>query len=394
MGISLPSGRKIGPDQPTFIVAEVGSNWRNLEDCLHSIAMAKAAGADAVKFQAFTHEALYGRTDEYLARVEQDENLQGIAKKARIAASELPLEWLPKLKEKADACQIELMCTAFSPELVDEVDKYVSIHKVASAELSHVRILERLRDKGKPVILSTGASGRADIESAIRTLQNPPLCDHSVVDGSVCCECGGTVEYDKGKYLWDPLPIVLMHCVAAYPAKDSKLERIEALRTVFSLPVGYSDHTTDFSLIPVLAANTMKACVIEKHFTDIPEVDTPDRPHSIDVEQFQTMVKRIRNGAMGGDPFSIDESYANTICTPSGEERDMLLRHNRRLLATRRIQAGETLSEIPPHANFGIYRSLREDSRGLSPFAIGKVIGRVATRDIEAGEAIGPGDFE
>ncbi len=340
--VLLPSGTRIGSGMPPFVIAEVGSNFRDLPDCLHSIAMAKAAGASAVKFQLYDSMALYGMDRGPLP-------------------GQLDPSWLPKLKEKADACGIELMCTAFSPELVDEVDKYVSIHKVASAELSHVRILERLRDKGKPVILSTGASGRADILQAIRVLR----------------ECTDDT-YDHDRCNRNEVDVILMYCVAAYPARDIDFRMLEALKQ-FELPVGYSDHTTDINVIPKLAV-AHGACVIEKHFTDIPEVDTPDRPHSLTVDEFKKMVETIRG--------------TREFTWGSGEERDMLLKHNRRLVATRRIQAGETLSEIPPHANFGIYRSLKDDSRGLSPFAIGRVIGRVATRDIEAGEAIGPGDFE
>jgi N,N'-diacetyllegionaminate synthase len=363
--ITLPSGRKIGPGHPTFIVAEVGSNWRNLEDSLHSIAMANAAGADAVKFQAFNYKALYGLEGQWIQK-ESYSSVYGVEQVTVPAAPEfdrraLPLDWLPKLKEKADACGIELMCTAFSPELVDEVDRYVSIHKVASAELSHVRILERLRDKGKLVILSTGASGKADIQQAIRVLRE---CTDDTYDHERC---------DRNE-----VDVILLYCVAAYPARDVDFRMLEALKD-FGCPVGYSDHTTDISVIPKTAVD-LGACVIEKHFTDIPEVETPDRPHSLTVDEFKKMVETIR----GTREFT----WGN------GEERDMLLRHNRRLVATRRIQAGETLSEIPPHANFGIYRSLKEDSRGLLPFAIGRVIGRLATRDIEAGEAIGPGDFE
>ncbi len=70
----------------TFIIAEVGSNWNNLEDCLESIQCAKVCGADAVKFQAYTGEALYGTP--------------------QVVSNQLPLEWLPKLKEKADAAGI------------------------------------------------------------------------------------------------------------------------------------------------------------------------------------------------------------------------------------------------------------------------------------------------
>src|SRR5688572_30128176 len=129
--------RKILSAKPYFI-AEVGSNWGSLDDCFKSIQLASAAGADAVKFQLFDQHALYG--------VDRDVALSGV----------LDPEWLPKLKQKANSVGIDFMCSAFSPELVDAVDPYVHAHKVASCEMTHVRILEKLRHIGKPVILSTG----------------------------------------------------------------------------------------------------------------------------------------------------------------------------------------------------------------------------------------------
>ena len=352
--ITLPSGRKISPGQPPFIIAEVGSNWRTLDDCKQSIAMAKRAGADAVKFQAFTHEALYGGPPPkvgvrfgFVGDPPDDHR-----------PHELPLDWLPILAEKAKDTGIEFMVSAFSPELVQAVDPYVNLHKVASAELSHLRILEAVRDTGKRVVLSTGASGPKDVAEALRVLETaiptrapngyvPPTWEHKVV---------------------------LMYCVAAYPARDIDFRMLDELKQRFECPVGYSDHTTDYNVIPRTAVE-WGACVLEKHFTAI-EADTPDRPHSLTVDEFKKMVQSIK----GERPFSWG----------SGEEKDMMTRHNRRLIATKEIKAGQTLQE---GENFGIYRSLQEDTRGLSGFAAPSVNGRVAAKAIQAGQAIGPGDF-
>lgn len=333
--ITLPSGRRIGPGEKPFIIAEVGSNWETLDHCLHAISMAKAAGADAVKFQAYSDEALFGR-DDYNELYDEDR-----PRTYELFAPWRP-DWLPKLKAKSDACGIEFMCSAFSPELVDAVNPYVNVHKVASAELSHVRILERVRDSGKPVILSTGASGPNDIAQALKFLEG--------------------------------VPVVLLYCVSAYPARDIDFRMLDELKR-FGKPVGYSDHSTDVRVIP-RAAVERGACVLEKHFNPEGLTDTPDAPHSLSTDEFKRMVLSIR----GDLPFAWG----------SGEERDMITKHNRRLIATQAIKAGETLGE---NVNFGIYRSLKDDTRGLSPFRIADVHGRIATRRIEAGEAMGPGDF-
>jgi sialic acid synthase SpsE len=353
--ITLPSDREIGHGLPPFIIAEVGSNWRTLDDCKLSIAMAKRAGADAVKFQAFTHEALYG----YESYVQTQARADGYP-----IPGELPIAWLPILAQKARDTGIEFMCSAFSPELVRAVDPFVSIHKVASAELTHLRILEAVRDTGKPVVLSTGASGPEDIRQALSALtEKPRLINASPM---------ALEHWDQ----WKPAPVVLMYCVASYPARGIDFRMLDALRDRFpGFPVGYSDHTTDYGVIP-RAAVERGACVLEKHFTAI-EADTPDRPHSLTVDEFRKMIQSIK----GERPFAWG----------SGEEKEMQLRHNRRLIATKEIKAGQAFIE---GENFGIYRSLREDARGLSGFAAPALNGRVAAKAIQAGDAIGPGDFE
>lgn len=333
--ITLKSGRKIGPEHPAYIVAEVGSNWTNFHDCAQSITKAKLAGADAVKFQAFSHRALYG-----LPQLEVVGESHPAETEMQYA---LPVEWLPKLKEKADACGIDFMCTAFSPEILDAVDPHVEIHKVASAEITHVRLLERIAKSGKPVIVSTGASGEAEVLQAMYTLR----------------EC----------------PVILMYCVASYPAHDINLKMIPFMKDRFRTPmVGYSDHSNDVGVVPFSACQR-GAVVLEKHFTAV-TADTPDQPHSLDPEQFKRMVTRIREG----EPLWFG---------PSQEEHHMLTTHNRRLIATKPVAKGQPLVE---GQNFGIYRSLKPEAHAFSPWLIERVNGRAANRDIAPGDGIGPGD--
>lgn len=319
------------------IIAEVGSNHRSFDDAKNSIALAKSCGADAVKFQAFDWVSLYGF---------EEERADDIFTRNSVCLDPLPMEWLPKLAEKAKACGIEFMCTAFSPELVAAVDPFVQTHKVASAELTHVRLLQAVAKTKKPVILSTGASGRADIAQALHVLR----------------------EHGSG-------PVTLMHCVAAYPARATSLPRIRALREEFNLPVGYSDHSVSCDDIPSHAVHTWGAVMLEKHFTIIPEVATPDQGHSLDPGQFKYMVDFLKG-------------RINALQPGHTEERGMILRHNRRLIATKDIAAGETFQE---GKNFGIYRALQDEPGALSPWAIDDVNRKQAKQAVQAGHGIGPG---
>jgi len=317
-----------------FVIAEVGSSWRTLNDCIQSIGVAKAVGADACKFQAFTHNDLYGLGEKPWPHVPGE-------------SPYLDVSWLPALKEKADACGIELMCTAFSPELVAAVDPFVTVHKVASSDLSWPQLLQAVARTGKPVLLSTGASSVGDIQAALLTMA-PAI-------------------FDK----------VLLYCVAAYPALQVDLSVMHQLQKLAGegMVVGFSDHTPGITV--AVEACRQGARVLEKHFTAFPDLESPDRGHSLTPDEFKLMVDHIRG-------------VRKPTIGPTPEERDMLLRHNRRLLATRDVKAGEVLRY---GENFGAYRSLVDDTRGLSPFAWESVEGRTARVDIGRGTGIGPGDF-
>jgi N,N'-diacetyllegionaminate synthase len=332
--IQLKSGRTIG-GKDVFIVGEISSNWRTLNDCLVSINLAANAGAHAVKFQLFSPKDLYGTDAPFEVGI----------------SPYLDPAWLPYLKEKADKAGIEFMCTSFSPERAREVDKYVEVHKVASAELSHLRLLQQLRKLGKPVILSTGASGFADVDKAVAVLTDTTHSDHA------------------------PVEVVLMHCVSAYPAPATNLARIQVLKQRFGRLVGYSDHSTNYDDVPLMA-KLRGAAVIEKHLTCFPEIDSPDRPHSVTVAQFKRMVEYL------GEKVDVP-GYLE-------EEREMVLKHNRRLKVTRDVQPGEVLEE---GVNVGAYRSLEEDAHALSGFMVDAVAGKPAKRAMGAGEGVGPGDF-
>lgn len=321
-----------------YIICEIGSNWTDKRDCLDSIVQAKLAGANAVKFQFFTYKELYGVpqfTDQELNQTPHDMLERNY---------ELSREWLPDLKARCDSFGVDFMCSAFSPDGYSIVNQFVKAHKIASAELSHVRILERVRDLGKPVFLSTGASGIADIKAAINILQG--------------------------------VPITLMYCVAAYPAREVDVRCIPAMKEMFGLPVGFSDHSTDYYNIPALAAGC-GAVAIEKHFRLRDNMRTPDAGHSLNPEQFKTMVHCIRG------EHKVRMHYLS-------EEHPMILKHNRRLIATKDIKAGDVLEE---GRNFGIYRSKKDDTHGLNPFRITSVHGKTALKDIAQGAGIGPTDF-
>lgn len=330
-----------------FIIAEVGSNYKSLQDCLDSISMAKQVGADAVKFQLYTFNELYGfdpwREDiKDLETRANAEDVDGVRISCAMEKHELPKDWLPKLKEKADAVGIELMCTAFSPEGLEYVDRFVKRHKIASSEISHVPLLNAARKTKKPVIISTGGASPTDIALALNYSER--------------------------------VLTTLLYCVSVYPSTNVDLQGITKLREEFNLATGYSCHTAEWTT-PVLAALHYGAEVIEKHFK-LRDMDTPDNPHSILPDDFKLMARKIE-----GSTF---------VPMPRPDESDMKTLHKRRLIATSQIPKGFTLNF---GFNYGIYRSKVSDRRGLTGFLWEIPNGRQATKDILAGDPIGPSDF-
>lgn len=307
----------------TLIVAEVGSNYTNFTDAKDSISMAKNCGADIVKFQMFTHEELYG-----FSRI----NLSKMCKEIR--------EWLPALSEKATAVGIELMVSTFSPEGLAYANSFVSRHKIASSDLTYPQLLSAAKGSGKPLILSTGASSLVDIGTALELLSGHP--------------------------------ITLLHCVSAYPAKNVNLDAIRTLRDTFKVEVGYSCHTNDLHTA-VHAVKHYGAVVIEKHFK-LRDMETPDAPHSLNPDEFKEMVDRIRG-------------KRTDVQIPSKEELPMLIKYNRRLIATVPIAKGEPLEY---GKNFGCFRSLKADTKGLSGFAYQFVNGKKAKVNFQPGDSVGP----
>lgn len=316
-----------------FIIAEVGSNWTSFQEAKDSISFAKQAGADAVKFQLFSSVDLYGYPIPWDGPIDP--------------ATQLNREWLPKLKEKADACGIEFMCSAFSPELVDVVDPFVSVHKVASSEMAYPQLLERVKSKGKPILLSVGASSKGDIELALKILLGAPQR-------------------------------VLMYCSSAYPSRYFNLFQMNDLKETFDLPVGFSDHSDQVAYSALSAVHHFGAVAIEKH-VNFHNVKSPDSEHSLSYQEFAYMCELL-HGKRDYKQFN-----------PQPDERDMFMKHNRRLIAIQNISVGDTFRF---GKNYGAFRSLTEDAKGLIPHAWVAVEDKVAMRKIEAGDSIGPGDFE
>lgn len=345
-----------GPDKPTFVVGDAGSNWRagelgGDEERAHKLIDAAAdAGCDGVKFQVFRARTIYapgaGQSD-YLADAGISEDIIEI-----LGDLEMPYEMLRGLAAHARERAIEFMATPFSVADARAVDPHVNVHKVASYELNHRRLLEFLAATGKPLIISTGAGTYADIQRALDLLRAA-----------------------------SDAPLALLQCTAAYPAPPEAMNllAIPKLAEMFGVASGLSDHSADPVAAPA-AAVALGAKVVEKHFTLDRGLPGPDHSFAVEPPELEAMVRAIR---------SVEEMRGSGEKEVQAAEEELFHYSLRGIQATRDVAAGGVLRE---GENVDILRP-GKNTKGLNPFRIDDVNGRRATRNIPAGDGIQEGDF-
>jgi N-acetylneuraminate synthase len=329
--------RRVGAEEPTYVVAEAGSNHNgSLETARELIDVAADAGADAVKFQTFRAEDMYVKDSGGVEYLDDDRSIYEI-----IESMEMPYEWIPELAEHCADRDVQFLSTPFDERSADELARHVPAWKVASYAMSHHPFLRSLAATGKPILMSTGAHEMTEVRESVSVLRDAG-CD------ALC----------------------LLQCVAAYPTPldDINVRVVRRLVETFGLPAGLSDHTLDPKTAPA-AAVALGASVIEKHFTLDREMDGPDHEFALEPAELDEMVSAIRatERALGdGDKRVLDvESELHGVA-------------RRRIHATRNITAGEQFTED----NVAVLRSGRRDP-GLAPRHYDDVLGARAARDVQ-----------
>lgn len=342
--------QKLQDKKHIFVIAEAGSNWKagsyeeDLKRAKELIKTAVRSGADAVKFQTFKPETTYVRQagkSTYLAEKGLNDDIYQMFEKLS-----MPYEMIPELAKYCSNEKIMFMSTPFSVKDVEHIDPYVDIHKIASYEINHVRLLERLASTNKPIIISSGASTYTEIDFAINLVK----------------------KFNN--------QIALLQCTSKYPCpvEALNLEVISAMKMRYNIPVGLSDHSIDPIIAPLCAIG-FGATIIEKHFTLDKNLAGPDHFYALSPIELETMIKSIRKAE---------------IARGNGEkevlEEEMELRNfaTRSIQSIKDIRKGETLQE---GINFDILRPGKM-TRGLDARFLDTVNGKRATKDIQEGEGI------
>ena len=336
--------KAIGEGEPAFITAEIGMNHDgDFDNARRLIDAAAEADADAVKFQAHIAEAETLRdapTPPYFGEEPRFDYFK------RTAFSQ---QQLRKLKEHSESKGMVFLCSPFSIQAVDLLESIdIDAYKIPSGEVTNLPYLEYIARLGKPIILSSGMSNMNELERAISLIR----------------------QFNQD--------IILLQCSSEYlcPYERVGLNLIREFKDRFDLPVGLSDHT--LTIYTAIAAVTLGACVIEKHFTLSREMYGPDAKFSLTLEEFKQLVEGIR--------------AVEAVVSHSLDKNDIERFKEMRVIFQKSITSAVDIDKDATIQAEMI--SLRKPGNGLPPEYFNEVIGKKARRDIPKDSLIYREDIE
>ena len=332
--------KKIGPNESTFIIAELSANHMNDFDiAVKTIEAMAEAGVDAVKFQTYTPDTITIDCDNEYFQIKQGTIWDGQVLHDLYEDAYMPWEWQPKLKKIAEDLGLIAFSSPFDKSSVDFLEEMdVPAYKIASYEITDIPLIEYVASKGKPIIISTGIASLDDIELAIQT----------------CLDAGND-------------QIAILKCTSSYPSPfdEINLNTIPALEERFNVIVGLSDHTMGCEVS--VAGVALGAKIVEKHFILDRNMDGPDSEFSMEPQEFKQMVDSIRNieKALGNDTFELTEKMI--------VNQDF----SRSLFVVEDIEKGDIITEDN-------VRSIRPGF-GLHPKHLKDILGKTVNQNLNKG---------
>lgn len=340
--------RPVGEGHPCYFIAEAGVNHNgSLELAKRLVDAAVTARTDAVKFQKRTIDDIL--IADALNQSYTSPTALGATYGEHRQRLELSEQAYEELAQYCGAKGITFLASAWDIKSVDFIESLgVPVFKTASADLTNLPLLEHIAKKGKPMIVSTGMSILEEVSEAMEVIQ----------------------KYNE--------QVILLHCVSTYPCESSEvnLRVMETLRKQFNVPVGYSGHEKSGWAV-TLAAVTLGAVVIERHFTLDRTLPGPDHAASLDPLGLLRLMLNIRDleTAMGSGEKRINDG-----------ERALKKRLAKSIVAQCDIEKGTTI--LPEML------TVKGPGDGLKPKYLPLLHGKTARRTIKADSLIPPEALE
>lgn len=274
-----------------FIIAEAGVNHNGDEElAFRLVDAAFASGADAVKFQTFKAENIIIKSAAKAAYQQRKTDVEE-SQFEMLKKLELKYKTHKKLIAYCKKKKIQFLSTAFDTDSLNFLvnDLELKTLKISSGEITNGPLLLAHAITGSNLILSTGMATMYEIEEALGVLAFGLLGYENISRAAF----RNAFNSNEGKDVLRK-KVTLLHCTTEYPApfKDINLRAMSSLKEKFGLNIGYSDHSNGIT-VPIAAAS-LGATLIEKHFTLDKNLSGPDHSASLDPIELKTMVNEIR----------------------------------------------------------------------------------------------------
>jgi pseudaminic acid synthase len=338
------SNRKIGVDQPPFIIAEMSGNHnQSLERALQIVEAAANSGAHALKLQTYKADTMTLNIEEGDFYINDPNSLwEGNSLYKLYEQAYTPWEWHKPIFERCRELGLILFSTPFDETAVDFLESLdVPCYKIASFENNDIPLIRKVAATGKPMIISTGMATVGELDETVRVAREAGCKD-----------------------------LILLKCTSTYPAtpENTNIITIPHMKSLFECQVGLSDHTMGTGV--AVASVALGATVIEKHFTLSRKDGGVDSAFSMEPEEMKSLVIESERAwqALG------KVSYG-----PTNKEKASL-KYRRSLYISKDMKAGDILSK-------GNLRAIRPGF-GLAPKYYDILLGKKVNQDVRIGTPV------
>lgn len=338
------AGRRIGKDEPPFIIAEMSGNHnQSLERALEIVAAAAKTGAHALKIQTYTPDTMTLDLDEREFHISDPKSLwAGTSLYKLYGEAFTPWEWHKPIFDRARELGMIPFSTPFDGTSVNFLESLdVPCYKIASFENTDLPLIRMVAATGKPLIISTGMATLAELDETVRAAREAGCQD-----------------------------LVLLKCTSTYPAnpKNTNILTIPHLRQLFNCEVGLSDHTMGIGVS--VASVALGATVVEKHFTLNRADGGVDSVFSMEPAEMAQLVIETECAwqSMGQVSYGPTEAEKKSI------------QYRRSLYVVRDLKAGEVLTRES-------IRAIRPGF-GLPTKYLEILIGKTISQDVPRGTAL------
>jgi sialic acid synthase SpsE len=325
-----------------YVIAEIGVNHEgSMDQAKRLIDLARKGGADAAKFQSYKAGMLASKHSPSYWDTSKEPTRSQYALFQKY--DNFGPDEYRALAEHCRQAGIDFLSTPFDDEAIEFLDPLVPFFKIASADLTNIPFLRKVAAKGKPVVLSTGASTLGEVDIAVEALTQAGCAD-----------------------------IALLHCILNYPTDNANahLRMIEGLKRAYPRNIiGYSDHTLpDDAMTSLVAAHLLGAVIIEKHFTHDKTLPGNDHYHAMDQHDLARFVALAETVHVLLGPTDHKAPIATEAISRKNARRSIVL--------AREVAAGQRLTAAD--------LTYKRPGTGVSPMHWDEVLNRCAAVALQA----------